>query len=84
VIADAKPCAKCSLTIVVLFLDISWAPPLHAQGFHDVPTDYRAFRFIETLSETGVTGGLGGGNYCPGAIVTRAQMAIFFVRTFEL
>jgi len=68
------------VTIVSLVLGISWAPPLHAQDFSDVPTDYWAFNFIETLSEAGVTGGCGGSNYCPEDPVSRAQMAVFLER----
>jgi hypothetical protein len=30
-----------------------------------------------------VTAGCGGGNYCPTADVTRAQMAVFLLRTLE-
>jgi hypothetical protein len=51
-----------------------------AQTFADVPTDYWAFSFIETLASNGVTSGCGGGNYCPSDTVTRAQMAVFLER----
>ncbi|MCL4275996.1 MAG: S-layer homology domain-containing protein, partial [Anaerolineales bacterium] len=36
------------------------------------------------LAAEGITGGCGGGNYCPNNSVTRAQMAIFIQRTFDL
>ena len=45
--------------------------------FTDVPSTYWAWRFIESLAATGVTGGCGSGDFCPGAYVNRAQMAIF-------
>ncbi|MBK9208875.1 MAG: hypothetical protein IPL71_11490 [Anaerolineales bacterium] len=32
----------------------------------------------------GITAGSGGGNYCPGDSVTRAQMAVFLVKAFNL
>jgi hypothetical protein len=32
----------------------------------------------------GITAGCGDGNYCPESAVTRAQMAVFLVRTFNL
>ena len=48
--------------------------------FGDVPTDYWAFSFIETLANSGITAGCGNGNYCPTAPVTRAQMAVFLER----
>jgi hypothetical protein len=35
--------------------------------------------FIEKLTEDGITGGCGGGNFCPNDPVTRAQMAVFLV-----
>ena len=55
-----------------------------SQTFNDVPTDYWAYNFIEILSNSGITSGCGGGNYCPNAEVTRDQMAVFLVRTFGL
>jgi hypothetical protein len=36
-------------------------------------------RYIEDFATKGITGGCGGGNYCPNAPVTRAQMAVFLV-----
>ncbi|MCL4272567.1 MAG: S-layer homology domain-containing protein [Anaerolineales bacterium] len=36
------------------------------------------------MANEGVTGGCGGGNFCPNDSVTRAQMAVFLVRTFNL
>ena len=38
------------------------------------------YPFIENLLHNGVTGGCGGGNYCPGDTVTRAQMAVFLLK----
>ena len=52
--------------------------------FADVPADYWAAGFIEQLARDGVTGGCGGGMYCPGAAVRRDQMASFLVRGFRL
>ena len=43
-----------------------------------------AYDFINDLSTRGVTGGCGGGNYCPGSPNTRGQMAVFLVRVFSL
>jgi ELWxxDGT repeat protein len=56
-----------------------WAiPKLNVTGtFADVPPNYWAWRFVEALAASGVTGGCGGGDFCPGAYVNRAQMAIF-------
>ena len=35
---------------------------------------------LEDLAGQGFTGGCGGGNYCPGDPVTRAQMAVFLLK----
>jgi hypothetical protein len=51
-------------------------------GFGDVPVDYWAAAFIKKLVADGITAGCGAGNYCPETPVTRAQMAVFMVRTF--
>jgi uncharacterized repeat protein (TIGR01451 family) len=36
--------------------------------------------WIEELAGEGITGGCGGGNYCPDSPVTRAQMAVFLLK----
>lgn len=62
----------------------NYTPPAAAGMFLDVPkTDWIA-PWIEQLANEGITGGCGGGNYCPGKAVTRDQMAIFLVRAFDL
>jgi hypothetical protein len=53
-------------------------------GFLDVPPDYWAAAWIKQLITEGTTAGCGNGNYCPEQPVTRAQMAVFLVRTFGL
>ena len=64
-----------------LYLLVMMFPSLaHAQRFADVTPDYWAFSFIETLADAGVTAGCGNGNYCPEALVSRAQMAVFIER----
>lgn len=45
--------------------------------FGDVPVGHQQHRFVEALAAAGITGGCGGGNYCPDAPVTRGQMAVF-------
>ncbi|MBK8822374.1 MAG: S-layer homology domain-containing protein [Anaerolineales bacterium] len=49
-------------------------------GFGDVATDYWAAAWIKQLAAEGITGGCGGGNYCPDSTVTRAQMAVFLLK----
>jgi hypothetical protein len=65
---------------------IGYAPPDvgAGTGFDDVPTDYWSATWIRQLVMEGITSGCGGGNYCPEQPVTRAQMAVFLVRTFNL
>jgi hypothetical protein len=50
-------------------------------SFPDVPRSLLFYKFIENLFHNGVTGGCGGGNYCPGNSVTRAQMAVFLLKS---
>ena len=45
--------------------------------FTDVPPTHSAFRFVEALAASGITGGCGANTFCPDAPLTRAQMAIF-------
>jgi parallel beta-helix repeat protein len=58
-------------------------PPPTGTVFGDVPSGGFAAAFIEALAALGVTGGCGGGNYCPNNVVTREQMAVFLLRTQE-
>ncbi len=48
------------------FLDVAGGLPFHP--------------FVEKLVRNAITAGCGGGNYCPGSSVTRAQMAVFLLR----
>ena len=62
----------------------SYSPPPATGIFGDVDLSYWAVAWIEQLAAEGITSGCGGGNYCPSAVVTRDQMAVFLVRTFGL
>jgi hypothetical protein len=64
----------------------SYSPPpiIGNTGFGDVPTNYWAAAWIKQLVAEGITAGCGNGDYCPEAVVTRAQMPVFLVRTFNL
>ena len=58
----------------------TWAPPLSTGTvFTDVPIDFWAGDYIEELAAEGITAGCGGGNYCPDAPITRAEMAVFLL-----
>lgn len=52
--------------------------------FNDPTTTSPFFRSIDALAASGVTGGCGGGNYCPDQPVTRAQMAAFLAGALGL
>jgi len=64
----------------------SYSPPAvgGTTDFTDVPVGYWAGNWIEQLAVEGITSGCGGCNYCPDNSVTRAEMAVFLVRTFSL
>jgi hypothetical protein len=53
-------------------------------SFNDVPTTDFGYQFIEALFASGITGGCGGGSYCPDSPVTRRQMAIFLAKALGL
>ena len=53
--------------------------------FADVDASDRHASFIERFAELGVTNGCGDGTrFCPDGIVTRAEMAVFLSRAFNL
>ena len=56
-------------------------PPATGTVFADVPASSIYAAWIEELERQGLTAGCGGGNYCPDASVTRAQMAVFLLNT---
>ena len=64
----------------------AYTPPAvgASTGFTDVPTNYWAAAWIKQLAAEAITGGCGGGLYCPSNAVTRDQMAVFLVKTFDL
>jgi hypothetical protein len=61
-------------------------PPATGTMFNDVPVSHWAAAWIEQLATDGITGGCSTSPpmYCPENPVTRAQMAVFLVRTFNL
>src|SRR6478752_7320828 len=59
---------------------ICYTPPPCAGTFDDVPCPSLFADWIEALAAEGITGGCGGGNYCPGDAVRRDQMAAFLLK----
>jgi IPT/TIG domain/S-layer homology domain len=62
----------------------AYVPPPCTGTFLDVPCSSNFAVWIEQLFHEGVTGGCGGGNYCPQSPNTRGQMAVFLQKTFSL
>jgi len=52
--------------------------------FNDVQTSHPFYSSIEAMGASGITGGCGGGNYCPDDPLTRGQMAAFLTRALGL
>lgn len=55
-------------------LQVSPAPG--TATFADVPVGHPLHRFIEAVAASGLSGGCGGGNYCPDLPLTRGQAAV--------
>jgi len=64
----------------------SYSPPPATGLFADVPVDYWAADWIEQLYTEGITTGCGTAPllYCPDGDITRAEIAVFLARTFNL
>lgn len=60
-----------------------YTPPPCTGVFADVPCSSPFAPWIEALAAAGVTGGCGGGNYCPGLTVSREQMAVFMLSALQ-
>ncbi|HWZ86148.1 MAG TPA: S-layer homology domain-containing protein, partial [Thermoanaerobaculia bacterium] len=63
----------------------SYTPPACSSSpFPDVACPSAFANWIKQLVTESITGGCAGGDYCPGSPVTRAQMAVFLTKTFNL
>ena len=62
----------------------TYVPPMCSGIFPDVPCPSQFANWIEQLFHESITGGCGGGNYCPADPNTRGQMAVFITRTLGL
>jgi hypothetical protein len=63
----------------------TYQPPVTTNIFSDVPSSYWAAAWINALYNEGITGGCGVNplTFCPDQTVTRAQMAVFLLRTIH-
>ena len=62
----------------------TYVPPACVGVFADVTCPSLFADWIEELAAEQITGGCGGGNYCPENPNTRAQMSAFLVKTFQM
>ena len=62
----------------------NYLPSDCAGTFGDVPCPSTFTNWIEQLAAEQITGGCGGGNYCPLSNNTRRQMAVFSTKMFNL
>ena len=53
---------------------------LGAYEFYDVPQSDPYHSAIHTVAANGITAGCGGGDFCPDAAISRAQMAVFLLK----
>jgi hypothetical protein len=58
-------------------------PPCQGDVFLDVNCSGQFDAWIEQYARDGITGGCGGGNYCPNSPVTRGQMAVFVEKSMR-
>ena len=78
------PSSTVKINGLVIGYQLQVSPAPATATFNDVPTSDFAFQYIEALAASGITGGCGGGNYCPDTFVTRRQMAIFISKALGL
>jgi hypothetical protein len=75
--AWTTPGAALQVHSIRVFYRLQVSPAPAVASFTDVPVGHPQMRFVEALVDAGITGGCGGGNYCPDSPVTRGQMAVF-------
>jgi hypothetical protein len=84
---EAVTRAQMAVFLLRTFLGSGYQPPAATgQVFADVPAGSFAGAWIEDLYNRGIAGGCTTNPllYCPGSSITRAQMAVFLVKTFSL
>ncbi len=79
-----QPAALQKFAGLVIAYQLQVSPAPASATFNDVPTSDFGFQYVEALAASGITGGCGGGNFCPDNPVTRRQMAIFLAKALGL
>jgi len=79
----ASPVTRAQMAVFLLKAEhgSAYLPPACTGAFGDVPCPSLFADWIERLAAEGITAGCGGGDYCPDSPVTRAQMAVFLLKT---
>ena len=82
----SSPVTRAQMAVFLLKAEhgSAYVPPACTGVFNDVACPSQFADWIEQLSDEGITGGCGGGNYCPNDPINRGQMAVFLVKTFKL
>lgn len=62
------------LLSLVLVAGISTTALAAGNTYNDVPTSHWAYQYIESVTEKGLFGGVGGGSFSPETPFTRAQV----------
>ena len=62
---------------------VCYTPPPCQSQFPDVACPSTFANWIEALADEGITGGCGGGLYCPTNPVTRQQMSVFLLKALH-
>ncbi len=65
-------------------LGSGYVPPAPTGLYSDVSVTNPFAAWIEDLTNRQIAAGCGGGKFCPTTSITRAQMAVFLVKTFGL
>jgi len=81
-----NPVTRAQMAVFLLRAEhgFNYVPPEPTGVFDDLDLDDPFAPWIERLFAEGITSGCGDGIYCPNAPNTRAQMAAFLTRTFDL
>ncbi|MFZ5879291.1 MAG: S-layer homology domain-containing protein [Chloroflexota bacterium] len=83
-----NPVDRASMAVILLRASHApgYQPPAvgASTGFTDVPTNHWAAAWIKQLVAEGIASGCTASTYCPTAWVTREQMSVFLVETFNL
>jgi hypothetical protein len=73
-----------SLQAIRIYYKLQVSPAPGTAAFDDVPVGHPFHQFVEALAAARITGGCGGGHYCPDMPVTRGQMAVFVATALGL